>query len=623
MTRKCAVEQIARYRVRIAQFCFVFVATAIFLLVAMLDVAAADAKRVLLLHSFGRDFKPWRDYARTFRAELVRQSPWSVEITDQSLLTAMSSDEETEATFVQYLRAFHVRRAPDLLVSFGAPAVAFVQRHRQQLFANTPMLFIAVEQRRVDYSDLTANDTVVAVAHSFPAVFENILRVLPGIKTVAVVNGSSPNEQYWLQEMRREAKRFTARLDFIWYNDLSFEDILKHAATLPPHSAIFWHLMNVDAAGIAYDAEEALKRLYAVASAPIFSYADVFFGPEIVGGPMHSVLEGSQLGAAVAVRILGGEKAGEIKVPPTGFADPKFNWREMQRWGISEKSLPPGSEIHFREPSAWEEYRVLIVATCTVLLLQAGMIGWLFFEHRQRRRSELTAHQLSGRLINAQEEERARVARELHDDVTQRLAVLAIDAARNERNSPHGAAMSSMREGLVRLSEDVQALSYSLHPSILKDLGLIEALKCECDRFPHCPVRLEANCADVPEPLSQDVALCLFRIAQEGLRNVARHAGASRAQVSLRRLHGGLELTVKDNGTGFDPGKRQSGMSLGLLSMRQRAALLGGKTQIESSPGRGTTISVWVPLKDSDASRRAPLGNDPATLHDQRAAAWS
>jgi signal transduction histidine kinase len=535
----------------------------------------------------------------------------------------MSSDEETEATFVQYLRAFHVKRPPDLIVSFGAPAVAFVQRHRQELFANTPMLFTAVEQRRVGYSVLTENDTVVAVAHSFPAIFENILRVLPGTKTVAVVNGSSPNEQYWLEEMRREVRRFTARLNFIWYSDLSFEDILKHAATLPPHSAIFWHLMNVDAAGTAYDAEDALKRLHAVASAPIFSYADVFFGPEIVGGPMHSVLEGSRLAAAVAVRILGGEKAGEIKASPTGFAAPMFNWREMQRWGISEKSLLPGSEIHFRDPSPWEEYRLLIIATCTVLLLQAAMIAWLFFEHRQRRRSELTAHQLSGRLINAQEEERARVARELHDDVTQRLAVLAIDAARNERNSPHGAAMSSMREGLVRLSEDVQALSYRLHPSILKDLGLIEALKCECDRFPHCPVRLEANCMDVPEPLPQDVALCLFRIAQEGLRNIARHASASRAEVSLRRVRGGLELTVKDNGTGFDPGKRQGGMSLGLVSMEQRAALVGGKTQIESSPGRGTTISVWVPLTDSDRSRRAPLGNDPTTLHDQRAAAWS
>ena len=104
-------------------------------------------------------------------------------------MTARSSDDNPEAPFVEYLRALHAKRPVDLIVSLGAPAVAFVQRYRQQLFTSTPMVFTAVEQRRVQYSILTPNDTVVAVAHSFPAVFENILRVLPDTKTVAVVNG--------------------------------------------------------------------------------------------------------------------------------------------------------------------------------------------------------------------------------------------------------------------------------------------------------------------------------------------------------------------------------------------------------------------------------------------------
>ena len=166
--------------------------------------------------------------------------------------------------------------------------------------------------------------------------------------------------------------------------------------------------------------------------------------------------------------------------------------------------------------------------------------------------------------------------------------------------------MRSMREGLVRLSEDVHALSYRLHPSILEDLGLIEALKAECERFSQCPVRLEVNTRDIPDALPQDVALCLFRIAQEGLRNVARHAGARQIEISLRRLGGGLELAVKDDGAGFDPGQRRAEMSLGHASMRQRVALLGGKIDIESSSGHGTTIRAWVPLREtSDLSARA------------------
>ena len=147
------------------------------------------------------------------------------------------------------------------------------------------------------------------------------------------------------------------------------------------------------------------------------------------------MLEASRKTAAVAVRILGGEKAGDIKIPPIGFATPKFDWREMQRWGISESRLPPGSEIHFRNPTAWEQYRVQILAIFAVILVQAALIFWLLYEQGQRRRSEVAAHELSGRLINAQEEERSRLARELHDDVTQRLASLAIDAGRDERNS--------------------------------------------------------------------------------------------------------------------------------------------------------------------------------------------
>jgi ABC-type uncharacterized transport system substrate-binding protein len=350
-----------------------------------LGMAAADTKRVLMLHSFGRDFKPWSEYAKNIRSELDQQSPWSLEISDHSLMSGGFSDEDSEAPFVEYLRALHTKRPPDLIVSLGAPAVAFVQRHRHDLFAAIPMVFTAVEQRRIRFSTLTENDTVVAVANSFPAVFENILRVLPETKTVAVVDGNSPNEKFWLEEIRRDAARFANRIAFTWYNELSFEVILKQAAALPPQSAIFWHLMNVDAAGVVQEQDKALKRLYAVANAPIFSFNDTSFGHGIVGGPMHSVSEGSRLTASVAIRILGGEKAGDIRVPATGFATPKFDWREMRRWRISESRLMPGSEIYFRESNVWEQYRAQILVVCAVILLQSALICWLLYQRRRRR----------------------------------------------------------------------------------------------------------------------------------------------------------------------------------------------------------------------------------------------
>ena len=322
----------------------------IFCLLAMLacqTALAAETKRVMILHSFGRDFRPWSEYAKAIRTELDRQSPWPLEIIDQSLMTARGPDEDPEVPFVEYLRAVFAKRPIDLIVSIGAPAAAFVQRRRQQLFPTTPMIFTAVEERRVQQSRLTEFDAVVTVAHTFPAIVENILQVLPDTKTIAVVNGNSTNERFWLEEIRREFAPFADRVSFIWYNDKSFEDILKHAAALPPHSAIFWHLMSVDAAGVAHEGDAALQRLYAVANAPIFSYDGSFFGGETVGGPMHSVSNLGRLAATAAVRILGGEKAGDVKIPASKFATPIFDWRLMQRWGISEGRLPPAVRFTF------------------------------------------------------------------------------------------------------------------------------------------------------------------------------------------------------------------------------------------------------------------------------------
>ena len=346
-----------------------------------------------MLHSFGPRFKPWSDYEQSIRSEISRRWQKPVDFLDHSLVNTRQSDENSDAAFVEYLRALYAGRPIDLIVAIGAPAANFVQRHRQRLFSATPMLFTAVEQRRVQYEKLTENDTVVAVAHDFPAAFDNILRVLPLTKTIAVVNGSSPNETFWLEEMRRELAPLTGRVELRWYNEKSLEEILIDAARLPPHSAIFWHLMNVDAAGVAHEANDALNKLSSSANGPIFSYDSSFFGEAIVGGPMHSVRKLSQITAAVAIRILNGEKAGDIKTPPTGFAAPIFDWRQMQRWGISESNLPAGSTMYFREPPAWQRYSWQIVLVTAIVLVQAGLISVLLREHRRRKFSEVQSRQ--------------------------------------------------------------------------------------------------------------------------------------------------------------------------------------------------------------------------------------
>src|SRR4029078_6173160 len=140
---------------------------------------------------------------------------------------------------------------------------------------------------------LTENDTVVPVTNDVPAVFENVLHVLPGTKTIAILIGASPIERFWTEELRRELAPLANRVQLKWYNELPFDDILKDVENLPPHSAIFSVLMNVDAAGVVQETGNALNKVASRANAPIFSYDDSYFDGSIVGGPMCSIVDGN------------------------------------------------------------------------------------------------------------------------------------------------------------------------------------------------------------------------------------------------------------------------------------------------------------------------------------------
>jgi hypothetical protein len=363
---------------------------AVFLFLATAGAALSEPKRVLLLHSFGRDFSPWNEYARGTREELGRQSPDPIDIIEASLATARFADDE-EGPFVEYLRALFVKRRLDLVIAIGGPAASFFQRHRQELVPSVPVLYTGLEERRVPRAGLTANDVVVANRNDFARSIDNILRVLPQTSNIAVILGNSPIEKYWKEQLLIAFQQFEGRVTYTWFNELSFEEMLKRAASLPPKSAIFFGLLSVDSAGVAHEEGKAIARLHAVANAPVFSYIDAFFGEGIVGGPMAVIANVGRQAASVAVRILGGEAPGSIQVSAIEFGAPKYDWRELQRWNISESLLPEGSQIDFRVPGVWEQYRPQLAAGLAALVLQAAIIFWLLMERRRRYFAEAEA----------------------------------------------------------------------------------------------------------------------------------------------------------------------------------------------------------------------------------------
>jgi PAS domain S-box-containing protein len=221
----------------------------------------------------------------------------------------------------------------------------------------------------------------------------------------------------------------------------------------------------------------------------------------------------------------------------------------------------------------------------------------------ERRRADEELADLGRRLIRAQEEERAMIARELHDDVTQRLAVLAIDAGRAELAAvtvQQVEAMRGLREELVRLSEDVHSLAYQLHSAVLEELGLVEALRAACERLGRrCGIQISLDSDPAADHLGRDASLCLFRVAQEALHNVARHSRGRSASVVVQALDGGFLLAIRDDGVGFDPVGPGTRKTLGMASMRERLRLVRGKLDVVSAPGQGTAVLAWVPAREA------------------------
>ena len=208
---------------------------------------------------------------------------------------------------------------------------------------------------------------------------------------------------------------------------------------------------------------------------------------------------------------------------------------------------------------------------------------------------------LASKLLHAQEEERRHIAREMHDDWTQRLALLGIDIAKLEKHlgAPETARplLRTMQEQLVALSEDMHALSRQLHPSILDDLGLVEALRSECASFSRRErIAVVYRPEEVPFKIPKDVALGVYRVAQEALRNLAKHAAVKEARVSLSASGSELLLRVQDLGIGFDPAVMHSEPGLGLSSMEERVHLIKAKLSVTSAPGKGVTVEVRAPL---------------------------
>jgi signal transduction histidine kinase len=430
------------------------------------------------------------------------------------------------------------------------------------------------------------------------------------------VGGKNAFDQYLENLARQSFSKYESKLDFTYLTDLDMPTLLARLRQLPGHTVIYYTSLMEDAAGSHFiDAAQSVPLVVGAANAPIFVVDDVDLGAGTVGGYLISWTRDGQVAANMAVRVLNGEKPQNIPVVRNDNVY-MFDWRALRRWGLSEKDLPRGSTVLYRELSVWERTRSIWISTLLIILGLSALSAYLQFSRKELRLARDAQMQLSGRLIGAQEKERSRLAAELHDDFSQRLALLALgleNASEALPDSPRSAKhqLQELINSAGELGADIHTVSHRLHSATLESLGLEPGVSSLCKEFTdRHGIEIDFSAENIPRVVDSDVALCVFRIVQEALQNLRKHSGAAKAEVKLIRRADKIFVSVSDQGKGFDMNDAKENEGLGVRSMGERARLLRGSFKIYSKPGKGTRVEAAIPLpllmeqNHEDATRR-------------------
>lgn len=526
------------------------------------------------------------------------ESRYQIELYRDYFETTLFSDVATQRDFRRwYIRKYRDRR-PDVIISIGPSSLRFMIDSHEKLFEGIPVVFGGTSEEQVDNPKLDSHFTGCWEVFEPNKTLDVALRLQPGSQHLVVVGGDSSSDKHLEAIFGERLRDYTARLDLTYLTDLDMPHLLERLKGLPSHTIVLYTDIGMDAKGTRYiGASRAASMIAAAANAPVFGPSDVDLGHGEVGGYLTSfALEGKIVGG-IALRILNGEKPRDIPVV-RGANAYIFDWRALKRWGFKEGDLPPGSDVRFRGPTLWDRTKWLWMSAFLVILGLSVVALYVRLKKVGARHVGL-----SGQLIAAQENERRRLASEIHDDFSQRLALLAVGLGNAEEavaTSPDEAArqMHDLLNSASEIGADLHTLSHRLHSSTLEKLGLVPGVRALCKEFAiRHGVEVDFLSDSVPHSVRPDVALCVFRIVQEGLRNFQKHSGAAKAQVRLRGTTDKLLVSIRDEGIGFDMREVGRKEGLGIASMEERTYLLGGRFKIHSEPGRGTEIIAWVPVE--------------------------
>ncbi|MDQ2711440.1 MAG: histidine kinase [Acidobacteriota bacterium] len=559
-------------------------------------------QNVFIAFSFGEDVLVQQDSYQLFRKSMSSY-PRPLQLFGEYLDLVRFPERPFRDRLAQYLKEKYSTTRIDLVVCFAFPALRFWLDYGSQLFPNAPVLFMGVETRRLHGLQLGPSVTGLTFNFDDRELLKLALQLHPDTRHVFLVGGSTEYEQFWMSQRLSTLKAYKPGLTIDDMSSLAAARLSEALSRLPPNSIVIFQDLYRDAAGRYFQGEEAVNLVCRSSNAPVYGFYADYVGKGLVGGRVLD-RETAPRAAKSAMRLLSGEKPATVAIQAALSNLNLFDSRELRRWHIDKGRLPKGSLVLFEKQSFWELYKWSVLAVALLCALETALLFALFVQLSRGKKADLSVKRLSGQILNAQEQERGRISRELHDDFGQQIAVIGMGLSSLERQvalSPAAAqTISQVEEKLFTLANSMRNLSHELHPAVLDHAGLAAALRTHCSEF-NAVYEIKADSVVDPDPISlpSEVALCLYRVCQESLRNVVKHSQGTDAHVRVKAGKDFVELSVTDNGAGFDVNAIKTRGGLGLLSMKERVRLLGGTLDLSSRPNSGTVLKASIPLKQS------------------------
>ena len=563
-------------------------------------------KRIVILYTH-RQMSPINKQWHSGIVEGIKQVyNGPIDIETEYMDVVLQDDKEYFNEWSEVVRLKYSKYPPDVVIPVFFPAYAFAVMNREMFFPGCPMVFCAVPQSFAESQKSKRNITGVGAQFDNRPSMEVIKKVLPGTKKLLILSGKSRLD-IWLSGIAmRQSEIAFPEIEFQALAGLTPAEAALEFVQAGPDTAGLLLSFELDNYGNRMNTTEYLHELNKVSKVPIFGCYDTILGHGILGGALISPTDFGKTTGKLAGRILNGESADDIPKDYSHTYTIAFDHEVLRKFGISESRLPAGAKVINRKPTIWSQYGRYISSGVAALLVQSAIIVSLLLNRSKRIAAEKEAQSLAGRILSAGEEERRYLARELHDDVSQRLAAVSIETGTLENKmsefSEIKVPLGKLKKNLIGICDDLHRMSRHMHPSVLDDFGLSEALRSECGELSQrWGIPIELHCSKRFPEIPKSVALCLYRVAQESLWNAIRHSGGSKITIELKSDAEFVYMDISDDGKGFEPSTVQKTRRLGLASMSERIRLISGTIRTLSAPGQGVTISVVAPIPEASS----------------------